>query len=151
MTATAHALVGGAIAATVSNPAIGLPLALISHPLIDMIPHWDFGWGWRKKTKFKLFVQASFDLLFGLLISYLIFGQFMDNKIYFLAAVFLSELMDIMEIPYWFMGWNFPPFSTMYKFQSHIQGKAKLPWGILTQVATVASIVLVLNSLFKTT
>ena len=31
MTATAHAIVGGAIAASISNPAIGLPLAALSH------------------------------------------------------------------------------------------------------------------------
>jgi membrane-bound metal-dependent hydrolase YbcI (DUF457 family) len=51
MTATAHALIGGAIAASIPNPALGLPLAAISHPLVDMIPHWDFGLGWRKKKK----------------------------------------------------------------------------------------------------
>ena len=51
MTATAHALVGGAIAASAINPAIGLPLAALSHPILDMIPHWDLGIGWRGKNK----------------------------------------------------------------------------------------------------
>jgi len=45
MTLTAHALVGAALAASFSNPAIGIPLAVISHPILDMIPHWDFGRG----------------------------------------------------------------------------------------------------------
>jgi hypothetical protein len=30
--------------------------------------------------------------------------------------------------------------------QSSIQGKVRLPWGILTQVATVALVILILNT-----
>ena len=75
MTATAHALIGGAIAASTSeNPALGISLAAISHPLLDMIPHWDFGLGWRNKSKLRLFLQAFGDLLFGIIITFLIFG-----------------------------------------------------------------------------
>ena len=134
MTATAHALVGGAIAASIPNPLIGIPLAFISHPFIDMIPHWDFGWGWKKKTKIKLFLQASFDLLLCFFFAY------------FLLAVFFSEVWDIMEAPYWFLGWKFPPFSWIYNFQSNMQGKTKtVSDGILTQVVTVAGLVLLLR------
>jgi|SRR3989344_4482718 len=145
MTATAHALVGGAIAASIPNPLIGIPLAFISHPFIDMIPHWDFGWGWKKKTKIKLFLQASFDLLLGLGLAYFLFGKNID-LVYFLLAVFFSEVWDIMEAPYWFLGWKFPPFSWIYNFQSNMQGKTKtVSDGILTQVVTVAGLVLLLR------
>ena len=54
MTATAHVLIGGAIAASVPDPALGITLAALSHPILDMIPHWDFGFGWRKKSKVLL-------------------------------------------------------------------------------------------------
>lgn len=144
MTATAHALIGGAIAASISNPAIGLPLAAISHPLADMIPHFDFGIGWRNKTKLKLLIQGSGDLLFGIILTYLIFGQTTDLY-YLAAAVFLSEIWDIIQVPYWILNWKFPPFSTFYNFQHEINSKAKLPWGILTQAATVGGVVLVLR------
>ena len=145
MTATAHALVGGAIAASIPNPLIGIPLAFISHPFIDMIPHCDFGWGWKKKTKIKLFLQASFDLLLGLGLAYFLFGKNID-LVYFLLAVFFSEVWDIMEAPYWFLGWKFPPFSWIYNFQSNMQGKTKtVSDGILTQVVTVAGLVLLLR------
>lgn len=76
MTATAHALMGGAIAASISNPAIGLPLAALSHPLTDMIPHWDLGIGWKKKGKKALFFQSTLDLALGLFLTYLIFSPF---------------------------------------------------------------------------
>ena len=145
MTATAHALVGGAIAYSVQNPALGIPLSILSHPVLDMIPHWDFGWGWRKKTKLKLFCEASLDLTVGIVASYAVFGQF-TNFYYFLACVLGSVLWDVLEIPYWFFNWRFPPFSTIYTIQHHIQGKAKLPWGILTQVVTVGIFIIILQS-----
>lgn len=145
MTATAHALVGGAIAASIPNPAIGLPLAAISHPLIDMIPHWDFGWGWRKKSKITLFLQAIFDLSIGFVLAYFLFGQNMTFW-YFAAAVFVSEVWDMLEAPYWFFGWRFPPFSWIYNIQSRMQGKTQtVGMGILTQVGTVAAISLFLH------
>lgn len=145
MTATAHALVGGAIAYSVSNPALGIGLSFLSHPILDFIPHWDFGWGWRKKTKLKLFCEASLDMTIGVVASYAIFGQF-SNFNYFLACIFASLLWDFLEIPYWFFNWRFAPFSTLHSIQHHIQGKAKLPWGILTQVVTVGLFIIILQS-----
>lgn len=144
MTATAHALIGGAIAAAVPDPNIGLPLAFISHPLADMIPHWDFGLGWKQKTKLKLFVEGSLDLLVGVVVSYLIFGHNI-NFFYFAAAVFLAEVWDLLQVPYWILNWHFPPFSTLYNFQHLINAKAKLPYGIITQIATVVVVVFVLR------
>lgn len=145
MTATAHALVGGAIAASFSNPAIGLPLAAASHPLLDLIPHWDFGWGWREKSKKRLFLEACFDLGLGVALAYLLFGK-STNLWYLFSAIFLSEVWDLMEVPYWLLKWKFPPFSSFYNVQSKLQGKAKdMSTGILTQVGTVAGIMLVLK------
>ncbi len=138
MTATAHALVGGAIAASVVNPSLGLPLAAISHPLLDMIPHWDFGWGWKKKGKIMLASQAIFDLVFGVIVTYLIFGKTVD-KTYLFSAIFMSESWDILQMPYLLFGWKFP-FEAFYKFGHDTNGKAKLPWGILTQAATVGAL-----------
>lgn len=144
MTATAHALVGGAIAASVPNPFIGITLAAASHPFLDMVPHWDFGRGWRQKSKIKLFVQASLDLFVGFLLAYLLFGQHI-NFWYFSACILAAEIMDILEIPYWFFNWKFPPFGWIYKIQHEIQGRAKLPWGILTQAAAVGLIFYILQ------
>lgn len=145
MTATAHALVGGAIAFSVQNPALGITLSLLSHPILDFIPHWDFGWGWRKKTKFKLFCEASLDLSLGIMLSYALFGQFMSLP-YFFACVMAALLWDFLEIPYWFFNWRFFPFSTLHEIQHHIQGKAKLPWGVVTQVVTVGLVIIILES-----
>lgn len=151
MTATAHALVGGVIAASVPNPALGITLAFASHPLLDLIPHWDFGWGWRKKSKPLLFIQASFDFILGLILTYLLFIQYPLFGIsidpgYLLACVIASVIWDVAEIPYWFLNWDFPPFSWIYKIQSKMQGKTKTMFmGIVTQVVTVSILVLILQ------
>lgn len=144
MTATAHALVGGAIAASIQDPALGIVIATASHPLLDMIPHWDFGRGWRNKSKKLFFVEGVFDITLGVTLAYFLFGRGV-NPVYFFAVIFSSLFFDLAQLPYWFLGWKFPPFSWIYKIQSKMQGRAALPWGIVTQVVTVAFIVLILN------
>jgi hypothetical protein len=144
MTATAHALVGGAIAASIPDPALGIILATTSHPLLDLIPHWDFGWGWRKKTKIKLFLQAVFDLLLGFVVAYFLFGRHVEFW-YFLSCVIASEAWDMAEAPYWFLGWTFPPFNWIYNIQHHMQGKTKtVIGGIFNQAAVVSVLILAL-------
>lgn len=143
VTATAHALIGGAIAASFSNPSIGLPLAAASHPIADMIPHWDFGLGWKKKGKFLLFTQSIFDLGLGIALTFLIFGKSTDS-LYLISAIFLSEVWDILQMPYLLWGWKFP-FSAFYKVQHEINAKASLPWGVLTQAVTVGGLVFALR------
>lgn len=145
MTATTHALIGGAIAAAVPNPALGIALCAISHPIADIIPHWDFGLGWRKKSKALLFFQASADLTVGVVLTFLIFGQ-TTNHLYLFLAILVSESWDILQAPYWLLNWKFPPFSYFYNIQHAINRKASLPWGILTQAATVTGLVVVLQT-----
>ncbi len=146
MTATAHALVGGAIAAAIPNPAIAIPLALASHPVLDMIPHWDFGRRWRNKSRALFLAEGIFDLTVGLVSSYIIFGAHV-NLIYLLSVIFASLIFDLLMVPYWFFKWHFPPFSWAYKIQSQINAKAKLPWGIFTQAITVMGVILVLRGI----
>jgi hypothetical protein len=143
MTATAHALIGGAIAAsTTANPALGLTLSALSHPIVDLIPHWDFAIGWRKKTKVTLFIQSLADLIIGVGLAFLLFGS-STNPIYLLLCILMSEFWDLMMMPYLLFNWKFPPFSFFYQFGHRTNGKAKMPLGIVTQVATVSGLILV--------
>lgn len=144
MTATAHALIGASIAAAIPDPAIGIPLAAISHPLADMIPHWDFGRGWKSKKKIVLFLQSMADLTFGVVLAFILFGKSV-NPLYLALSILISESWDILQAPYWLFNWKFPPFSYFYNFGHQTNVKAELPWGILTQAATVTGLVLVLR------
>ncbi len=144
MTATAHALMGGAIAAAVPDPTLGITLSALSHPIADMIPHWDFGVGWKKKNKTLLFLQSSGDLIFGVVLTFLLFGN-TTNHLYLFLSIFMSESWDLLQMPYLLFNWKFPPFSTFYHFGHRTNGKAKMPWGIVTQVASVLGLVLALR------
>ena len=145
MTATAHALVGGAIAASLpENPALGITLAALSHPLLDIIPHWDFGQGWRKKSKALLLFQGVADLSLGIILAFIFFGK-STNNLYLILAIFMAESWDFLQTPYWLLNWNFPPFSTFYNFGHNINEKMRLPWGILTQAVTVGTVVFALR------
>lgn len=146
MTATAHALIGGVIASSVPNPALGITLSAISHPIADMIPHWDFGLGWKKKSKALLFLQSFGDLIFGVILTFLIFGSATDH-LYLLICILISESWDILQMPYLLFNWKFPPFSTFYNFGHQTNTKAKIPWGILTQAATVTGLILALRTI----
>lgn len=146
MTATAHALIGGAIAASVPDPALGITLSAISHPIADMIPHWDFGCGWKKKSKVLLFLQSSADLIFGIVLTFILFGR-TTNHLYLFLSIFISESWDLLQAPYWFFGWKFFPFSTFYNFGRQTNGKAKMPWGILTQAVSVTGLIIALRIL----
>lgn len=147
MTASAHALVGGAVAASVANPALGLAISAISHPLLDIVPHWDLGWGWREKSKVVLLFQSVGDLAFGTVLSYLIFYNSDINIYYFFLSILVSTGWDIAEGPYLLLNWRFPPFSWVYKFQHDLQGKLALPWGLVIQVVAVVVIYLILQLL----
>lgn len=141
MTATVHAIVGGAIAAsTTQNPVLGLTIATVSHPLLDLVPHWDLGWGWREKSKIRLFIESATDVLVGVTVAYLLFGASAPWW-YFLLCIGLSISWDVLEAPYWFFNWKFFPFGFIYNLQSGLQGKAKIPWGIITQLAVIAAAV----------
>lgn len=144
MTATAHALVGGAIAASIPDPVLSVSLSLISHPLLDMVPHWDLGTNILHQNRMILASEATVDLFGGVFVSWLIFGQNIPLW-YFLAAVFASESWDIVTIPYWLFKWRFFPISWIYKFQDKINHKAGLPGGIINQIIAIGIIVLLLR------
>lgn len=144
MTATAHAIIGGAIAASTGNsPALGISLSAISHPIVDLIPHWDFGCGWRKKSKTLLFLQSSADFIFGIIVTFLIFGNIVD-PLYLFACILISESWDILQMPYLLFGWKFP-FELFYKFGHLSNGKTNMTVGILTQLGTVTGLMLALR------
>jgi hypothetical protein len=42
MTATNHAVTGALVATAINRPLLALPAALLSHFVIDCLPHWDY-------------------------------------------------------------------------------------------------------------
>jgi len=140
MTATAHSLVGASIAKLSPNPYLAFPLAFASNFLLDIVPHWDTGTGWRNRPKIVTFFMSGGDVLLGLFLSFLVF-QSQVNSLYLLFIILTATLPDYLEAPYLFLGWNFPPFSWFYQIQSKLHARNGLPLGIISQIVIVFPIV----------
>lgn len=147
MTATGHAVLGTIIAAKVGNPALAIPLALLSHVAADMFPHWDVatnGTTKGKKNKRRLFILSFFDVLLGFALSFVILYFFFSktSTSYAFLLIIVSQFFDWMVAPYYFFNIDLPPFNWTYKFQKLFDNELDKPWGIINQVAVLLVIVI---------
>ncbi len=149
MTATAHALVSAAIAASIPNPMLSIPLAFVSHFVLDTIPHWDFGTNWRSRAKAKTGAVAILDTILGFTVAYFLFAGKVDSIILFLAMI-AGNLPDWLEAPYYIFFANQTkqePTShagfwekltyRIYKLENVFHTKAQAPLGVITQIVAV--------------
>ena len=140
MTATAHALIGASIASRIVNPAVGIPLAIISHFAADLVPHWDAGTNHRQKSPTRLKLEAAADVLVGFALVFLIFRTTVE-PIYLFSMVIAAQLPDWLEAPSWMFGFKVPPFSWLDYLGHKLQSRMQLPWGLVTQVVIVGMLV----------
>lgn len=140
MTATAHALIGAAIAAKIVNPWLAIPLAIVSHIALDLVPHWDAGTNKRKKTLEKFRMEAVVDVLLGFLLSYVIFWNRVD-PVYMFIIIIASQLPDWLQVPTSMFNIKVPPFTWVYQLGHKTQTRMQLPWGLVTQIVIVGIIV----------
>lgn len=144
MTATGHAILGTIIAAKISNPYLAIPLAIASHVAADLIPHWDTATSKDKKGKERVLMETLFDIALGFFISYALLGMFFPNTdpFYALFLILVSQSFDWLMAPYYFFNVNLPPFNWAYWLQKKFNNDLDKPWGIITQVAAVTTILL---------
>lgn len=144
MTATGHAVIGTVIAAKIGNPALAIPLAIASHFVADLLPHWDTGYHRAHKSKIRFFIQSFVDVAFSFVLSYLlIYFLFQGTSIrYAFLIVAMAQLPDWLTAPYLFFDIKYPPFIWVYRLQKIFDRKLDKPWGFLNQVVILAAIVL---------
>lgn len=141
MTATSHALIGASIAYRLPNPWVGLPLALLSHFLADIIPHWDVGNRRRLKSRRRLFIEAGMDVLLGLVLVWSVFNHRSVNSLYLIAAIFIAQLPDWIDsfLPL-ALNYHGFPVRLVERVQHLFQWRLDLPWGLITQTVLVTAI-----------
>ena len=72
MTAISHGLAGTAIALVVKEPILALPLAFLSHFVLDILPHFGLSFEFRKRNVFISNLYMTIELLFlGALTAFL--------------------------------------------------------------------------------
>lgn len=141
-----HTVVGAAIAAKVGNPALALPLALASHFVVDMLPHWnphlnkELKEHGRVTTRSTVFVAVDVvgSLFAGSAIASTVLPDITHFWIVILGA-FLAVLPDVVEAPYFFLRKEYAFVGRLIAFQKSIQNDAPPLVGIATQIVLVAA------------
>lgn len=144
MTATAHALIGTLIAAKIQDPMLAAPLALASHFVADIIPHWDTATHRKRKEQSLFFAESLVDVVLGFFLSFLliVFLFPTTNLFYAFIIIIIAQSPDWLMAPYVFFKNKFPLFRYAYKLQHSCNKRLDKPWGIVTQVVVVFLLVL---------
>lgn len=142
MLLTFHTLAGATIASQVSNPLISWPLALLSHFVLDIMPHWDFFTNGSELTKLKRYAVYG-DFLLGLSLG-LFFALRSPNFTNMAGACFFACLPDGLEAPYLFWRTRFWLGDITLRFQKWFHWKMNLPWGLAASFLVAAGSLIVL-------
>lgn len=147
MTATNHALAGTIIGLTITQPAIALPLALASHFVLDMVPH--FGMQFYKSPERKKWFHRylAIDALF---LAGVIGFLFLSGAGWLaFACLFLAGCPDFVQAYKYLFDKQFRIMPTQNhwftKFHKNIQW-SETPYGLLVEVPLmIIMVVLVAN------
>lgn len=142
MLLTPHTAVGVVIGSRVGNPFIAVPLALISHFIMDRIPHWDFFTFTRKKDRLRgrilygILIDFGLGLIVGM--SFVLYSIWVEKNLLKAGTIFFSaaasNLPDAISSPIVFLGKNNKFIKIMSDFQSWNQAHATPFWGISIQI-----------------
>jgi hypothetical protein len=149
MLETPHVAAGAAISYFVPNPAIAIPLALLSHFVLDGIPHWNPHLNTELKNSGKIsknsltivIVDSALALTLGGFLAIIRFPNSVD-VFSTLACSFAAVLPDVIEAPYFFLNIKNRAVEKWTKFQKNIQANTGIVLGITTQIITVAAALL---------
>lgn len=144
MTSASHALIGATVAYTIPNPSLGLPLAFFSHFIADIIPHWDFAYGRRPKTRRRIFFEAAIDVVFGFIVVWYIFHKLPVEPVYLFAAIITAQLPDWLDtfLPT-VLNYQGFPVKLIDSFQRRFHWKLGLPWGLVTQLVLILGLLVI--------
>jgi len=153
MLLTPHTLVGLAIAKQVPNPFISAPLALLSHFIGDLIPHWDFFTnGHEPRTKKNIAIALDFSL--GLSLGLVMMARawpdgsagspFPWQSFNYGLCAFMACLPDGLEAPKVLLGRDWWVANKVLAWQHRFHNRAQLPWGAVPQVVLVVGALYIL-------
>lgn len=148
MLETPHTIVAASIAVKTGNPFLALPLALLSHFVLDEVPHWNphltTKEGDVKKIDpdgFKvIIIDSSLALISGSVIAFSFLPDIKKVLLIF-ACCFLSALPDLVEAPYIFLNYKKEWLRKWLFFQKKHQFNTNVIWGLTTQVITIIAAV----------
>lgn len=140
MTASNHVVAGAVIAAAVPQAAIALPLAFVSHFIMDALPHYgdNDNHSWLNRH-FKYVLGVDLFLTAAFLIGLLIIQP--TNWILLVLAGLVAVSPDILWLPYFLADLKHEQkeHSKLAKLLKWIQWGER-PWGIYIELAALAGL-----------
>jgi len=148
-----HTIVGVAIAATVPNPLISVPLSFGLHFLGDMVPHWDFYTGTTREERLKGWIPLAImaDLTLGVAtgVFFTLYALWVVKNPHLALNIFMcgiaSVLPDVITGPSMYIEHANGISKIVHKIQSKLQFQTDLPWGLITQLVVVAASLLLIS------
>jgi hypothetical protein len=101
MTGLNHALTGALVAATINRPVIALPAALLSHFVVDAVPHWNYE---LKPHIARRQLVMFADLALSLALLLVLAATVDANPYLVIAGGLLGILPDTMWLRYFITG-----------------------------------------------
>lgn len=153
MLETPHVAVGAAIATKIPNPFISIPLAFLSHFVLEKVPHWNphlvtemktYG-APTKKSVTIIMIDVGLALVTGSLIAWNSMPDTNKVIVIYLAS-FASVLPDLIEFPYFFLKMRNKFLVTWLRWQKALQADTTPFWGLLTQFVTIGAVILWINN-----
>jgi hypothetical protein len=138
MTATNHILTGALIGGLVQKPLIALPLALVSHYLLDILPHYGDAKG--DKLIFKRVLIGDSILSFLTLVWILVSN--LPHAVLMVACGVVAAGPDLFWLPYFVaeLRGQLKPYGWYSHFAHKIQWGER-PWGMAVEVVWAVSMV----------
>jgi len=163
-----HAIVGAAAGRLVSNPLLSFVLGLVSHFLIDAIPHWSYGLAsvildeknpLKKdmvidRHSIKDFVFIGIDFCSGIILAVFIFQgkiNFTDVPLPLLCGALGGVFPDALQFVYFKI--RRQPLIAIQKLHiwfhfNHVKDNVSLPYGILSQTIVIIAAVIISKLIF---
>jgi hypothetical protein len=162
MILASHIIISGILASKTQNYFLAALIGLISHYVLDAIPHWDYlsdefqfktktDKSFIKRTEFwQEIIKISADGLAGLgLLALFVFLDKDANIMSLIISAFFGVLPDAMQFLHWLTGWKFIKWNTdLQEFVHNLIHKKINPGfqsGIITQIATIGIAFLIMR------
>lgn len=139
MTATNHVLTGAVIGAAVTNPLLAIPLALTSHIILDIIPHFGDIAAWTDRKRLSFMIILGIDMVLAAIILGILLVVQPDNWVRISASGIVAASPDLMWIRYLLADWRGQPIALGRVAYWHSRIQTERAWGI--GVETVWAIV----------
>lgn len=117
MILSVHMLVGAAIGSKITNLWSVSALALISHLLLDILPHWEYK-SPKPSAKLKNWLKVILDLFIGSSMVGFVIWFLPDNKIPILVGTFAALIPDGIEVISWY--WPNKYLKLFSRFHSYL-------------------------------